>query len=324
MPIISIIVPVYNVEKYLPRCIDSILGQTFTDFECILIDDGSLDNCPAICDEYAAKDERIVVIHQKNFGASTARNVGLDRAKGKWITFVDSDDWCDSGMFEYLHAKILENNCEIAVCGMRIVDERNNVKDRTDYLFAESIVSSREGMKLLFLPNGFGGFAWSKLIQAKILSKNNLRFNSQIRRREDLLFYFELLHNIHNIFVTPGIFYNYYMHADSVTHKGESIDDFYKAFNVMLKLADDNEIKKMILEYQARRFIEFYRQYALDGDSILRHGITKDEIKRNFSLFLSDKNNSIKSKILSILTVHIVFYKTARSVWHFFKPQGSI
>ena len=93
MPIISIIVPVYNTEAYLRRCLESILTQTFTDFECILIDDGSLDNCPMICDEYATKDNRIIVIHQKNSGVSIARNIGLNVAKGEWINFVDSDDW---------------------------------------------------------------------------------------------------------------------------------------------------------------------------------------------------------------------------------------
>jgi glycosyltransferase involved in cell wall biosynthesis len=99
MPVISIIVPVYKVEPYLRRCIDSILAQGFTDFECILIDDGSPDNCPTICDEYMEKDKRIVVIHQENKGVSAARNAGLNRAQGKWIGFVDSDDWCDKGMF---------------------------------------------------------------------------------------------------------------------------------------------------------------------------------------------------------------------------------
>ena len=91
-PLLSVIVPVYNVEKYLSRCIDSILSQTFTDFELILVDDGSPDNCGSICDEYAKKDKRIIVIHQQNRGVSSARNKGLDIARGEYVTFVDSDD----------------------------------------------------------------------------------------------------------------------------------------------------------------------------------------------------------------------------------------
>ena len=92
-PKISVIVPVYNVEKYLPRCIDSILSQTFTDFELLLIDDGSPDNCGKICDEYAAKDSRVRVFHKPNGGVSSARNLGLDNARGEWIAFIDSDDF---------------------------------------------------------------------------------------------------------------------------------------------------------------------------------------------------------------------------------------
>ena len=95
MPIVSVIIPVYNVESYIHRCVDSVLNQSFTDLEIILVDDGSPDNCPAICDEYAVKDCRVQVIHQENNGLSAARNAGLDRASGKYIYFVDSDDYID-------------------------------------------------------------------------------------------------------------------------------------------------------------------------------------------------------------------------------------
>ncbi len=117
MPEISVIVPVYKVEKYLYRCIDSIIAQTFTDWECILVDDGSPDNCPAICDEYAKKDDRIKVIHKKNGGLSDARNAGLDIAKGEWITFIDSDDWIHKEYIECLYNACVENGADISVCG---------------------------------------------------------------------------------------------------------------------------------------------------------------------------------------------------------------
>lgn len=98
----SIIVPVYNVEKYLVRCIESVINQTFKDFECILIDDGSLDNSGNICDEYSLKDSRIVVVHQNNAGVSAARNTGLNIAKGEYICFCDSDDWLEDSLLEQL------------------------------------------------------------------------------------------------------------------------------------------------------------------------------------------------------------------------------
>lgn len=121
MPTISVIVPVYKVEAYLGRCVDSILRQTFTDFELILVDDGSPDHCGAICDEYAAKDSRIHVIHQENGGLSAARNAGIDwmmaNSDSQWITFVDSDDWIHPEMLSVLYRAVVENKVNVSVCG---------------------------------------------------------------------------------------------------------------------------------------------------------------------------------------------------------------
>ena len=124
-PTISIIVPVYNVEKYLPECIESILAQTFRDFELILVDDGSPDNCPALCDAAAEKDGRIRVIHQKNGGLSAARNAGLDIARGEWIGFADSDDTIEPEMYGTLLRLAQEHHANLAVCGILPVDEQN-------------------------------------------------------------------------------------------------------------------------------------------------------------------------------------------------------
>ena len=121
MPAISVIVPVYKVEKYIHRCVDSILGQTFTDYELILVDDGSPDNCGAICDEYAVKDSRIVVIHQENGGLSAARNTGIDwsfaNSDSRWLTFIDSDDWVHPEYLQRLLAAAVEHNVSVSICG---------------------------------------------------------------------------------------------------------------------------------------------------------------------------------------------------------------
>lgn len=122
-PIISIIVPVYKVENYLQKCIDSILAQTFRDFELILVDDGSPDRCPELCDAAAEKDSRIRVIHQKNGGLSAARNAGLDAARGGWIAFVDSDDAIEPEMYEALHDSAVKENADVAVCNFQLLDE---------------------------------------------------------------------------------------------------------------------------------------------------------------------------------------------------------
>ena len=119
MPIISVIVPVYKVEPYLARCVDSILAQTYTDFELILVDDCSPDNCGAMCDAYAEQDKRIRVIHKKNGGLSDARNVGIEFAKGDYITFIDSDDLVHPQTFELLMQSLKKSEAEISMCGFQ-------------------------------------------------------------------------------------------------------------------------------------------------------------------------------------------------------------
>lgn len=115
-PLITVIVPVYNVEKYLRRCLDSIIGQTYQNLEILCIDDGSIDNSGEICEQYAARDARIKVIHQENQGLSTARNRGLDAAEGEYIAFVDSDDYILEDMYKKMLAKLLDYNVDLCVC----------------------------------------------------------------------------------------------------------------------------------------------------------------------------------------------------------------
>lgn len=144
MPVISVIVPVYNVEKYIHRCIDSILNQTFTNFELILVDDGSPDNCGKICDEYAIKDNRIHVIHQENGGLSAARNAGIDWAMNnsdsEWITFIDSDDWIHPDYLQLLYKSAIESSLNLSICNYKRVDsfEEYNIFSSTDYKILHS------------------------------------------------------------------------------------------------------------------------------------------------------------------------------------------
>jgi glycosyltransferase involved in cell wall biosynthesis len=128
MPVVSIIVPVYKVEKYLHRCLDSILAQTFIDFECVLVDDGSPDNCPAICDEYAKKDSRIIVIHKENAGVAAARDSGLNKSAGKFIMHVDSDDWLDPNALKLLCKKQQETDADIVLGNVKILHSWGNKK----------------------------------------------------------------------------------------------------------------------------------------------------------------------------------------------------
>lgn len=172
---VSIIVPVYQVEKYIRQCIESILAQTFTDFELILVDDGSKDNSGQICDEYASKDKRVKVIHKKNGGLSDARNKGMDNATGNYFMFVDSDDYIAPTMTECLYKSILKENADIAACNFRYFFEEDPKKNFStekgeETLCGREIFYSRKNERNY----GFWTVAWNKLYKAETFK--NMRF----------------------------------------------------------------------------------------------------------------------------------------------------
>lgn len=220
MPELSIIVPVYKVEKYLPRCIDSILAQTFGDFELILIDDGSPDGCGRICDEYARKDKRIVVIHQKNMGVSAARNAGLDIAHGRYIGFVDSDDWIEPQMYEVMMDAIRENGADMAVCGVRYADEDGKFT-RADRL--SEGVYSRDGLleDVFAMPNKLGGGCCNKVFDASKTA--SVRFKVGMTIAEDALYLFDCFMRIDGAVKIGDALYNVYERCGSATRTDSMI-----------------------------------------------------------------------------------------------------
>ncbi len=212
MPIISVIVPVYKVEPYIRRCIDSILSQTFTDFELILVDDGSPDNCPVICDEYALIDSRIHVIHQKNGGLSAARNAGLDyvfsSSTSNWISFVDSDDWVHVQYLELLYVAVSKYNANISQCTTYRVNKNHNLPN----VYNDIIKVSPDNQYLSFYhPNACG-----KLYQKNCFS--NLRF-PEGQLYEDVAIWYKLLFAQESIVVVNEPLYYYFYREDSIVNK---------------------------------------------------------------------------------------------------------
>lgn len=175
MQLVSVIVPIYNVEQYLPRCIESILAQTYKNFELILVDDGSADNCPQICDDYAEKDFRIKVIHKKNGGVSSARNLGISVARGTYIWFVDSDDYIEPVSLQRLFEVQNSHNAELYVFNNRSVCE----------LSTENI---NDFFRKYYFTYALGFEPWNKLYKRDIINANNLQFDTQETIGEDLLF----------------------------------------------------------------------------------------------------------------------------------------
>lgn len=179
---ISVIVPVYQAERTLCSCIDSILSQTYTDFELILVDDGSLDNSGMICDKYAARDMRVRVLHKENEGVSAARNSGLEVARGEYIAFVDSDDHIDAQCLE----KLICANADLSICGCYITSEQN---ETSIYIQPESNTYHVSPDQIAYLfDNHLLKYVWGKLFRRAIVEENHLRFNAHMHLGEDTVF----------------------------------------------------------------------------------------------------------------------------------------
>lgn len=216
--LISIIIPVYGVEKYLEKCIDSILYQTYKNLEIILVDDGSKDMCPKICDEYEKKDSRIKVIHKVNGGLSSARNEGLKIAKGEYIGFIDSDDFVEKNMFELLLKTAVEKNSDIVICGYNMVDENgkelgNCLINSNKEIFAISRFDSQNNYFEKKGERGIYTVAWNKLYKKQIVS--DLVF-PEGKIHEDEATSYKLLYKGENIQYINKPLYNYLIRSDSI------------------------------------------------------------------------------------------------------------
>ena len=211
-PKVSVIVPVYKVEKYLPACIESVLAQTFPDFELILVDDGSPDNSGKICDDYAARDPRIRVFHKENGGVSSARNLGLDNARGEWIAFVDPDDWIDSDMYERMYHAGTESDADFVWCDFWTESDVIIAQHRQNVEPADSA-----NMLRAFLSGRLHGSVWCKLIRSSFLRKNKVCFPTEIGYCEDLLVSIQLAKTAEKITHVPCPFYHYRIRENAAT-----------------------------------------------------------------------------------------------------------
>ncbi len=224
---ISIIIPVYNVSQYLDECLKSVSAQTYTDWECILIDDGSTDNSGDICDRWCVKDPRFRVIHQANAGVSAARNKGIDLAQGDYITFIDSDDWVDDDYLDLLHASLHTSHADLCIVGLEQHKANGNViqfspMENISFRIAEESSDSFVDLAKKYLLFG----PVSKLYSKRILSKNNIRFNKTISYGEDLVFNFQYLEKVNTISCNKSTPYHYRIYVDSSLSKKIRVNQF--------------------------------------------------------------------------------------------------
>lgn len=214
-PKISIIIPVYKVERYLRQCLDSVLSQTFTDWECLLVDDGSPDASGAICDEYAARDPRFRAFHQPNAGVSAARNTGLDEARGELICFIDSDDWVKP---EHLANYICAGDYDIIVCGYNRVDEVDGQTrvEKLRSLKSECVDDFWKVLRSLQKDKVAFNSPWNKLYKKEIIDAFDVKFKEDISCGEDKLFNFNYLSRCRTIQISSSVTYNYRINDGSV------------------------------------------------------------------------------------------------------------
>ena len=217
-PEISVIVPVYKVEKYLNACINSILAQTFAQFELILVDDGSPDGCPALCDAAALRDDRVRVIHQQNKGLSAARNAGMKIARGNWVAFVDSDDRVMPGYLERMYAAAQKTDPDLVVCDYLCIDENGAVKAQSEKLVrAEQLGREDLIRKMCLTPFAV---AWTKLYRREILEK--MQF-PEGKLYEDAMFAAKLYPTLRKAVCIPEALYCYRCNGASIMHSKRTV-----------------------------------------------------------------------------------------------------
>lgn len=220
-PLISVIVPVYNVEKYLNKCVESIVNQTYNNLEVILVDDGSPDNCPKMCDAWAEKDNRIKVIHKPNGGLSSARNAGMDVMQGQYVMFIDSDDYLELNAVEIMYSNI-SDDYDVCICNHYLVDKDYNIIDKDNYqnaVLKNEKVMQEFHRKALFDPI----CATNKMYKTSVIEKAHIRFDETIKWGECHLFNYQYFKLINSAVSIDNVLYNYLIDREgSITYQMNS------------------------------------------------------------------------------------------------------
>lgn len=226
---ISVVIPAYNAKSTIERCVKSVLNQSYENLEVIVVNDGSSDSTETICEKMASCDSRLKVITIKNSGVSHARNIGIDNAKGDYITFVDSDDYIDKEMYKNL-MDLFDTNVDIVHCSYKNVDESGNILSVVGSKSKQIKMNHDEGMECLLAGKYFAGGLWNKIYRAKLFS--NVRLKEDIKFNEDVLANYYLFDNANNTVYSDEPFYNYVACDDSSTHSANALISYKHGYEV--------------------------------------------------------------------------------------------
>lgn len=311
MPNLSFIIPVYNAEKYIPTCIKSILNQSYHDFELILIDDGSQDKSGEICDEFAINDNRIIVCHTENGGASKARNLGLDLARGEYIWFVDADDWIDD---DFLSSLTWDNMPDITFFGFKRKFESHDEICEIQSFDEEFNTNLNNVLNSLFISdNKYFGFTWNKIFKRSIITQSNLNFRTTLIIKEDEVFTLEYCKYISSLKILSAVPYNYRVLPESVSHNSNHPQHMYELASVLdsevIGKWDSSSLRKTLNNAIFRYYFEAIREN--------RNDISLDErINRYLDFYRMNQNDinlSFKNKILFLLPTNYLKHKLIKT-----------
>lgn len=299
--LISVIVPIYKVENYLEKCVNSIINQTYKNLEIILVDDGSPDNCPKICDTLAKKDKRIKVIHKKNGGLSDARNVGIESATGRYIGFVDSDDYIEPTMYSELISNLKETDSDLSICG-RYINYENGKQVQN---VTRSIKIEMERNDALIKLNSFSYFdmsACDKLYKAKMIKKIRFPFG---KKCEDYYFMYQVFFKCKKIVYFSNPLYHYYQREGSITRNIQMDTAFIDASESQLEFFKKNIPELIYVGKTAYAFanIATYNKYIKYGVNCPTEEIKKFKINvyKNLKYVIKNSNISKTKKLQAVL-----------------------
>ena len=325
-PLISVVVPVYNAEKYLDKCIESIINQKYSNLEIILVDDGSKDNSLGLCKKYAKNDKRIKVIPKENGGVSTARNVGIEAASGDFIAFIDSDDYIDENMYFNMIQKASEYECDIVMCDCYKVNcDKKEVFThdiRSGFYNKEQLYSEYFGKLLMLDSINYPPTVsnWLMLISADIIKDNKLKYKEGIKFSEDLLFGSQVMYYANSFYYLKGeCYYNYTNNPTSVTNtyyekKWDNFMKLYKEKKAFFEMRKDFDFSKQIyyclLFFVYNSIINIYESNKSISDKkkdILKI-LNNKEVRHMFdNININSLNLSKKQKLITYCYKYKIF-----------------
>ena len=302
---ISVIVPVYNAERYLKRCVESILMQTYSNLEVILVDDGSTDNSGKICDDYLKVDSRVRVIHKANGGVSSARNYGLEVAIGKYVTFVDSDDWIENDAIEILYNLLVKNKAECS-CFSFYIDKKHYIQECKQNGNTVKVLDSSTAIEFALSNNKFSGYVWNKLYSLHIIREKAICFDENISICEDLLFNIKYLVCCNKVIYNNIQKYHYFYHEESAlkskfNSKKLSVIIAYEEISKIVELFNDKLLTNTYSSLVSICIPLLIQAKEFEGDNQKYIDLLYKIIKKYFRHVMFDKTKMLQTKLYAVM-----------------------